>query len=113
MKPKALFYGLAISLFAAVLVALVVHAATTPGSLTFSNTPLLRTNGSSEQEIKIAGNGTMAVAALGWLDFGTNLWLGPFGSTPTDEGAIDVTLQRTGKRVFGGGDADVDFGSTG
>ena len=113
MKPKALFYGLAASLFAVALVALVVHAGTTTGSLTFSNTPLLRTNGSSEQEIKIAGNGTMAVAALGWLDFGTNLWIGPFGPTPANEGAIDAALQRRGKRVFGGGDADVDFGSTG
>lgn len=92
-------------------------AATTPGSLTFSNTPLLRPEGDSEPAIAIAGNGTMAISGLQWLFdpnfFGTHLWTGPFGSTPTFQGLLDGNLQKTGKQVFGSGDADVDIGSTG
>jgi hypothetical protein len=86
--------------------------ATSTGSLTFTNTPLLRPDGSSEPAISIAGNGTMAVTAL---DFGggTDLWTGPFGSTPAFRGVVDAALRQPGKVVFGGGDADVDFGSTG
>ena len=86
--------------------------ATSAGSLTFTNTPLLRPDGSSEPAISIAGNGTMAVTAL---DFGggTDLWTGAFGSTPTFQGVVDAALQQPGKVVFGGGDADADFGSTG
>ncbi len=87
-----------------------ISAATVADHLSFTNTPLLLPDGSSEPEISIAGTGTMAMVALG---FGTNLWTGPFGSTPTSQGIIDAALQQTGRVVFGGGDADVDFGSTG
>src|SRR5712692_9222970 len=93
--------------------ALVVIAGTSPGILTFTNTPLLRPDGNSEPEISIAANGTAAIVGLSWLNFGTNLWTGPFGSTPTFQGVIDAGLQQPGRRVFGGGDADVDMGSTG
>ncbi len=59
----------------------------------------------------------MAVTGLQWLFdpsfFGTHLWTGPFGSTPTFQGLIDASLQKTGKQVFGSGDADADIGSTG
>lgn len=55
----------------------------------------------------------MAMTGLSWEQFGTNLWTGPVGSTPTFQGVVDSGLQQTGKRVFGGGDADVDLGSTG
>src|SRR5712691_12831484 len=92
-------------------------AATTPGSLTFSNTPLLRPEGESEPAISIAGDGTLAVTGLQWLFspsfFGTHLWTGSFGSTPTFQGLIDAELQKAGKQIFGSGDADVDIGSTG
>jgi hypothetical protein len=86
--------------------------ATSAGSLSFTNTPLLRPDGSSEPAISIAANGTMGVTAL---DFGggTDLWTGPFGSTPAFQGIVDAALQQSGRVVFGGGDADVDFGSTG
>ncbi len=91
-------------------------AATTPGSLSFSNTPLLRPEGESEPAVAIASDGTMAVTGLQWLFdpnfFGTHLWIGPFGSTPTFQGLIDAGLQKKGKQVFGSGDADVDIGST-
>ena len=87
--------------------------AAAPAPLTFTNTPLLTPDGNSEPAIAISGSGTMALTALSWLEFGTNLWSGPFGSTPTLRGKVDSGLQQPGRRVFGGGDADVDFGSTG
>jgi hypothetical protein len=90
-----------------------VSAATSPGSLTFTNTTLLRDDGDSEPAISIASNGTMAITGLSWQLFNTNLWTGPFGSTPAFQGVVDAGLQKAGKRVFGGGDADVDLGSTG
>jgi hypothetical protein len=88
-------------------------AATSPGSLSFTNSALLTPDGNSEPAIAIARNGGMAITGLSWLEFGTNLWTGQFGSTPTLRGKIDTTLQKPGKRIFGGGDADVDLGSTG
>jgi hypothetical protein len=95
------------------LAALVAYGSTSSGNLTFKNAPLLRPDGNSEPEISIAANGTMGVVGLSWLNFGTNLWTGPFGSTPTFQGVIDAALQHPGKRIFGGGDADVDMGTTG
>src|SRR2546427_1296091 len=87
-------------------------------SLSFTNTPLLRPDGNSEPEIAIAGNGTMAMVGLSLglaadKQFGTSLWAGPFGATPTFQGIIDAALQQPGRVEFGGEDADVDFGSTG
>ena len=87
-------------------------------SLSFTNTPLLRPDGNSEPEIAIAGNGTMAMVGLSLglaadKQFGTSLWTGPFGATPTFQGIIDAALQQPGRVEFGGEDADVDFGSTG
>jgi hypothetical protein len=110
-----MFSSLGVILGIAVAPALAVFAfaGTSGGNLTFTNTPLLRPDGNSEPEISIASNGTMAIVALGWLNFGTSLWTGPFGSTPTFQGLIDAALQRTGKEVFGGEDADVDMGTTG
>jgi hypothetical protein len=93
------------------------YGATTSGSLTFSNTPLLRPEGDSEPAISIGSNGTMAVSGLQWLFdptfFGTHLWTGPFGSTPTFQGLLDAGLQQPARSVFGSGDADIDIGSTG
>lgn len=84
-------------------------------SPTFTLTPLLLANGSSEPEISVGNDGTMAMVSLQWLfasPFGTRLWTGPFGSTPTPQGVVDGSLQHPGKSVFGGADADVDIGST-
>jgi hypothetical protein len=85
-----------------------------PGGLSFSNTPLLLSEGSSEPEIGFNGN-FMAIVSLGWLSpGGTQLWTGNFGSTPNFLGAIDNALTKAGFAVvFGGGDADVEVGSTG
>lgn len=106
-----------LTLLAVIFVAPAV-AATSPGSLSFTNTPLLRPEGESEPAIAIANNGTMAISGLQWLfdpnsPYGTHLWVGPFGSTPTFKGLLDADLQHPGKLVFGSGDADVDIGSTG
>jgi hypothetical protein len=88
------------------------------GSLSFTNTPLPRPDGSSEPSMSIARNGIMAMDALSLglasdRRFGTNLWTGPFGATPTFRGIIDAALQQPGRVEFGGEDADVNFGSTG
>lgn len=82
-------------------------------SLNFTNTPLVRSDGDSEPAISIDGTGSMAISGLSWTLFNTNYWSGPFGSTPTFRGALDAALQQPGRRVFGGGDADVDLGTTG
>lgn len=88
--------------------------ATTSGSLTFSNEPLLKPEGGSEPAIAIGTNGLMGITSLRWLLFGTNLWTGPAGTTPTFRGVIDADLQPHGNRTgLGGGDADIDIGSTG
>ncbi len=99
---------------ALVFLTLPLIAATTAGTLTFSNTPLLLPKGSSEPEIAFNGD-FMAITSLGWLfPFGTQLWTGDFGSTPNLQGPIDSALTKAGFAVvFGGGDADVDLGSTG
>jgi len=86
--------------------------------LSFTNTPLLRPDGNSEPEITIAANGAMGMVGLSLglaadRQFGTSLWTGPFGATPTFQGIIDAALQQPGRIEFGGEDADVDFGSTG
>jgi hypothetical protein len=113
-----LFAAGAIALLATTMPATYVSAdqldGTVIGAVSFSNTPLLRDDGDSEPAISIHPNGTMAMTALSWLTFGTNLWSGPFGSTPMFRGVVDSALQLPGRRlVFGGGDADVDLGSTG
>jgi len=95
-----------------------VSAATTPGSLSFSNTPLLQPNGDIEPAISIGSDGTMAITGLPWIrtsfaDFATRLWTGSFGSTPTLQGGMDAALIQPGRTVVGALDADVDIGSTG
>ena len=83
----------------------------------FSTTPLfVLPDGSSEPEISIGSDGTMAIVSLQWLfdpaSFGTRLWTGPFGSAPTPQGVVDGMLQHPGRSIFGAEDADVDIGST-
>ena len=113
MMRSKMFSSLGVMLAIAVTPALAAFAGTSAGNLSFTNKALTRPDGNSEPEISIAGNSTMAIVALGWLNFGTSLWTGPFGSTPTFQGLIDAALQRAGKQVFGGEDADVDMGTTG
>ncbi len=92
-------------------------AVTASPSPAFTLTPLLLTDGSSEPEISIGSDGTMAMVSLQWLfdpaSFGTALWTGIFGTAPAFQGIVDNKLQHPGKTVFGAGDADIDIGSTG
>jgi hypothetical protein len=78
--------------------------------LAFNNTALLRPDGASEPAISIRGDGTVAVSALSWQKFFTHVWKGTFGSAPAFQGEIDAGL---GIDVGGGGDADIDLGTTG
>jgi hypothetical protein len=84
------------------------------GDPSFSITPLLLPFGSSEPEIAFNG-GFMAIVSLSWsAPNGTQLWTGNFNSTPNLQGSIDSALTKAGFAVvLGGGDADVDLGSTG
>jgi BNR repeat-like domain len=52
----------------------------------------------------------MVVSGLSWQLFQTNIWKGSFGSTPAFQGPIDAAIKNG---VGGGGDADIDLGSTG
>src|SRR6266567_6098194 len=117
MRDQRIFRSVIALVVLAGLYASTLIASTVPGSLTFTNTQLVRPEGDSEPAISIAANGTMAITGLQWLFdpnfFGTHYWSGPFGSTPTFRGLLDADLQKPGKAVFGSGDADVDLGSTG
>jgi hypothetical protein len=99
------------------LLAVALPARTGATPLSFSNTPLVLQDGSSEPEISIGKDGTMGMVSLQWLfdptNFGTDLWTGPFGSTPIFQGIVDNALQHPGRLIFGAEDADVDIGSTG
>src|SRR5437868_14033538 len=120
MLPRRRSLGvLALAILASSLPA-AAQAATTAMVLNFSNTPLVTLTGDSEPMISIGANGTMAVAALSWLPpsisgvgFASNLWTGPFGSTPVFQGSMDATLRQAGFQIGGGGDVDVDLGTTG
>src|SRR2546428_10298995 len=79
-------------------------------SLSFTNIPLLRPDGNSEPELSIGPDGTTVYVALSWTQFFTNTWKGGFGQAPVFQGTIDANLANN---VRGGGDADVDIGSTG
>jgi hypothetical protein len=80
---------------------------------TFTLDPLLLPGGTSEPEISIGSDGTTGMVSLNWLPFGTALWTGLFGSPPDFQGVVDAALQHPGKTILGGGDADIDTGSTG
>src|SRR6266496_3085708 len=117
MRKKIFAFQVAIVFVVITAMVTSVSAATIPGSLSFSNTPLLRPEGESEPAISAAADGTLAITGLQWLFdpnmYGTHLWTGPFGSTPTFRGLLDADLQKPGKTIFGSGDADIDLGSTG
>jgi hypothetical protein len=98
-----------IALILILTIPLAVHGAKTT-SLSFTNIPLLRPDGNSEPELSIGPDGTIVYVALSWTQFFTNTWKGGFGQVPAFQGAIDANLANN---VGGGGDADVDIGSTG
>src|SRR5579859_817318 len=103
---------LAVTLLALLLVSSTAFASggTSSGRFRFVNTALLRPDGGSEPAVTIGSDGTMVVSGLSWQLFQTNIWKGTFGTTPTFQGPIDASIQNG---VGGGGDADIDLGSTG
>jgi hypothetical protein len=105
---------MALVLLVSIAVGLKVVKARAQSDPSFSITSLTLPFGSSEPEIAFNG-GFMAITSLSWsAPNGTQLWTGDFGSTPNLQGAIDSALTKAGFAVvFGGGDADVDLGSTG
>ncbi|HEY5986899.1 MAG TPA: sialidase family protein [Streptosporangiaceae bacterium] len=80
-------------------------------SPSFTIIPLLQPNGGSETAISINSSGFQAMTALSWNSpFGTHMWTGAFGTTPVFQGDFDLNIA---PGILGGGDADVDLGSTG
>ena len=98
-----------IALILTLAIPVAVHGAKTT-SLSFTNIPLLRPDGNSEPELSIGPDGTTVYVALSWTQFFTNTWKAGFGQAPVFQGTIDANLANN---VGGGGDADVDIGSTG
>lgn len=84
-----------------------VSAAST--TTTFTNIPLIVSNGSSEPAVTIDASGNVVFSALSWILFQTNIWKASFGTTPMFQGAPDVSIDKG----IGGEDADIDLGSTG
>jgi len=79
-------------------------------SITFSNTSLLLSSGSSEPAVTIGPDGTTVFTSLSWITFGTNVWKTAFGSSPAFQGIPDNGIV---SGQLGGEDADADIGSTG
>src|SRR5207302_544349 len=83
-------------------------AGTVSGSLSFSNTPLLRPEGESEPAVAGANDGTVAVTGLQWLFnpsfFGTHFWIVPsqagVGLLRMARMSISVTTSRRVIRSF-------------
>ncbi len=100
---------LSIALILMASTSILVHGAKTTGP-TFTNISLVRPDGDSEPELSVGKDGTVVFVALSWTLFQTNLWKGNFGQVPAFQGPIDAAIA---SNVGGGGDADVDIGSTG
>ncbi len=100
---------LSIALILIASTSIVVHGAKTT-SPTFSNIALITQDGNSEPELSVGNDGTVVFVALSESLFQTNVWKGGFGQVPAFQGPIDAAIANN---VGGGGDADVDIGSTG
>jgi hypothetical protein len=103
----------AVGVIAAVVATVVIGPAVSAAPPAFSIAPLVMPEGGSEPAVTIGAGGKMAVDGLRWNQFGINLWTGPFGSTPSFRGSMDLNLLQPGRTVLGGGDGDIDIGSTG
>jgi len=76
---------------------------------TFQNFVLTQAQGDSEPAVTIGNDGTVVLGGLSWILYQTNVWKGSFGTAPSFIGPIDAHI---GAGV-GGGDEDLDLGSTG
>ena len=79
------------------------------GFTNFLLQPVSPGTGGSEPAVTIGPDGTVVLGALDWFQFQTDIWKGSFGTAPATIGPIDAHI---GKGI-GGGDEDLDFGSTG
>src|SRR5437899_12714861 len=61
-------------------------------SLTFSNTPLLLSSGSSEPAVTLGPDGTTVLTSLSWITLETNVWKTHFGSSRAFQGIRDKRL---------------------
>ncbi len=111
MRHRSRATGVAVA--AALVVAVFAGPAVSAAPPPFSIARLIMPEGGSEPAVTIGPGGTMAVDSLRWTEFGINLWTGPFGSTPTFRGSLDLNLIQPGRTILGGGDGDIDIGSTG
>ncbi len=86
-------------------------ATATPTYTNFLLTPVSPGLGDSEPAVTIGPGGTVVLGGLDWNPglFQTDIWKGSFGTAPMAIGPIDAHI---GSGV-GGGDEDLDFGSTG
>lgn len=100
---------LAIAVSALMVAATLAPVARASDPVTFTNFQLIRPDGGSEPALSIGPDGTVVLGSLSWQLFQTNVWKGSFGTEPQFVGGIDAQI---GKGI-GGGDEDLDFGSTG
>ncbi len=109
MNTALLAIVLAVSAVA-IVAAIGPSVAASPG-LTYTNfllTPMSG-QGDSEPAVTIGPTGTVVLGGLNWIQFQTDIWKGSFGTAPSAIGPIDAHIG-TG---IGGGDEDLDYGSTG
>lgn len=84
-------------------------AGSTPRYKNFLLTPVAPGQGDSEPAVTIGPDGTVVLGGLDWFLYQTDVWKGSFGTAPAAIGPIDAHIG-TG---VGGGDEDLDLGSTG
>lgn len=103
---------LVLAVSALALTAMVGPGARANSSPAFTNillTPMAPGMGDSEPAVAIGPQGDVVLGGLDWFQFQTDVWHGAFGSAPNALGPIDAQI---GKGI-GGGDEDLDYGSTG
>ncbi len=110
----AILVGLALvgSVIAAVGFGAGAYAKAPSSTVRFSNfllQPVAPGQGDSEPAVTVGPDGSVVLGGLDWFQFQTDIWKGSFGTAPTAIGPIDARIG-TG---IGGGDEDLDFGSTG
>ncbi len=103
-----LAFGVAAMALAAV-VGPFASATPTPTYTNFLLTPVSPGMGGSEPAVTIGPNGDVVLGGLDWVQFQTDIWHGSFGTAPAALGPIDAHIGQG----IGGGDEDLDYGSTG
>jgi len=104
--------ALVLAVSAMALATIVGPGARASSTVSFTNfvlTPTGNGTGDSEPAVTIGPQGDVVLGGLDWFQFQTDVWKGTFGSAPTAVGPIDAHIG-TG---IGGGDEDLDLGSTG